>query len=304
MPKLGEPVPSYKTIGVVSEYFVKKYNFNPNCKVIAFSGDNPCSLIGAGKMRREIVISLGTSDTLFTLRKDVDLSKFNIFSHIFVSPEDENKKMIMLCTKNGALTREHYRDLYADGKWEEFERKINETEPGNDGIIGFFYKFPEIIPYIQKKSFMELYRCGFKKKVEKIEDIKGIKESNILRALVEGKIMSLYNSIVKCGISEIDQILLTGGGAKSTIFPQIISDVFNNKVYSSDVDEGACYGAVIRAIQGDLSMNEKPADIDEILKGSVIDKSYKLIAEPISSGLYVELINSYSSIEKTFESSN
>lgn len=44
--KLGELVPSNKDVGAISEYFVERYGFDPGCRIIAFTGDNPASLIG------------------------------------------------------------------------------------------------------------------------------------------------------------------------------------------------------------------------------------------------------------------
>lgn len=44
--KLGDPVPSHSILGNVSSYFVDRWAFNPNCKVVAFTGDNPSSLLG------------------------------------------------------------------------------------------------------------------------------------------------------------------------------------------------------------------------------------------------------------------
>ena len=34
--------------GRVSNYWCEKYGLSSNCEIIAFSGDNPCSLIGLG----------------------------------------------------------------------------------------------------------------------------------------------------------------------------------------------------------------------------------------------------------------
>ncbi len=33
-------------LGNVCQYFVKRHSFNPKCHVVAWSGDNPCSLAG------------------------------------------------------------------------------------------------------------------------------------------------------------------------------------------------------------------------------------------------------------------
>lgn len=44
--KLGTPVASAEQVGVVAGYFVDRYSFNPECAVVAFTGDNPASLAG------------------------------------------------------------------------------------------------------------------------------------------------------------------------------------------------------------------------------------------------------------------
>lgn len=44
--KLGEPIASNTNLGNVSSYYVERWDFNPNCRVIAFTGDNSASLIG------------------------------------------------------------------------------------------------------------------------------------------------------------------------------------------------------------------------------------------------------------------
>ena len=38
--------------------------------------------------------------------------------------------------KNGSLTRQEVRDRCAKGQWEEFDRLLDSTRPGNDGNIG------------------------------------------------------------------------------------------------------------------------------------------------------------------------
>lgn len=44
--KLGDPVPSKSVVGNISNYYVERWGFSPDCKIVAFTGDNPASLIG------------------------------------------------------------------------------------------------------------------------------------------------------------------------------------------------------------------------------------------------------------------
>ncbi|PNF32176.1 Xylulose kinase [Cryptotermes secundus] len=91
--KLGTPVPSYTNIGPVSKFYVERFGFNPQCRVIAFTGDNPASLIGMRLKTGDIAVSLGTSDTLFlSLRQP----KLILEGHILSSPIDKDGYMALL----------------------------------------------------------------------------------------------------------------------------------------------------------------------------------------------------------------
>ncbi|XP_064284103.1 xylulose kinase isoform X3 [Passer domesticus] len=63
--RLGCPVPSHSVLGPISPYYSQRYGFSPDCKIVAFTGDNPASLAGMRLQEGDIAISLGTSDTLF-----------------------------------------------------------------------------------------------------------------------------------------------------------------------------------------------------------------------------------------------
>nr|CAI5863420.1 unnamed protein product [Callosobruchus analis] len=101
--KLGQPVPSYSDIGFISGYFKERYNFNPNCRVIAHTGDNPASLIGMRRYEGWIAVSLGTSDTVFLWLKE---PKVVLDGNVLCNPLDENAYMAMLgFNKDGATCK-------------------------------------------------------------------------------------------------------------------------------------------------------------------------------------------------------
>src|SRR5688500_17240136 len=62
LPRIVEP---WTAIGRLATYWQRRYGF-PAAQVIAWTGDNPSSLIGVGLVHEgRIAISLGTSDTVF-----------------------------------------------------------------------------------------------------------------------------------------------------------------------------------------------------------------------------------------------
>ncbi|XP_051839932.1 xylulose kinase isoform X2 [Antechinus flavipes] len=130
--KLGPAVPSNSILGPISSYLVQRYGFNSECKVIAFTGDNPASLAGMRLEEGDIAVSLGTSDTLFLWIKEPTPA---LEGHIFCNPVNSQEYMALLCFKNGSLMREKVRDESASGSWEEFSIALQSTEIGNCGNL-------------------------------------------------------------------------------------------------------------------------------------------------------------------------
>lgn len=288
--KLRDPVPSYTFLDKISDYFVKRYGFSKECIIIAFSGDNPCSLVGSGILNPGIVgISLGTSDTIFSL-VDKTEAKFNFDGHLFVSPTDENQYMMMVCMKNGALVREKIKKLQANDSWEEIEKSLNESNPGNNGICGFFFEYPEISPEINVSNF-----TLFLDKTGQEININQIAEKEIIRAVFESKAFLLKLALEKFGIRNIEKVIVTGGSSKCFGFLQIISDVFNCEIYKLDNAETAALGAALRAFHGySCQNNKKVVNMQSVIPFKKED--YSLVAKPQNEAhlAYREVLKQFS----------
>nr|GMD88911.1 xylulose kinase-like [Ipomoea batatas] len=142
--KLGKLAPAYGVAGPIALYFVERYHFNKNCLIINWSGDNPNSLAGLTlNTPGDLAISLGTSDTVFGITTD---HKPSLEGHVFPNPVDTQGYMVMLCYKNGSLTREDIRNKCADKSWDAFNKHLESTPPLNGGKLGFYYKDHEILP--------------------------------------------------------------------------------------------------------------------------------------------------------------
>ncbi|XP_067398864.1 xylulose kinase isoform X3 [Emydura macquarii macquarii] len=175
--KLGHTVPSSSVLGSVSPYYIQRYGFSPDCKVVAFTGDNPASLAGMKLEEGDIAISLGTSDTLFLWIQEPTPA---LEGHIFCNPVDSRAYMALLCFKNGSLMRERIRDDCASGSWDEFSKALKCTIVGNNGNLGFYFDVIEITP-----EAVGIHR--FNGDDNKVPDFP--KEMEI-RALIEGQFMA------------------------------------------------------------------------------------------------------------------
>nr|XP_048693492.1 xylulose kinase isoform X8 [Caretta caretta] len=228
-----------QTEGSVSPYYIQRYGFSPDCKVVTFTGDNPASLAGMKLEEGDIAISLGTSDTLFLWIKEPAPA---LEGHIFCNPVDSRAYMALLCFKNGSLIRERIRDDCASGSWDEFSKALKCTVVGNNGNLGFYFDVIEITP-----EAVGIHR--FNGDNNKVPDFP--KEVEI-RALIEGQFMAKRIHAEKLGykIMPRTRILATGGASYNKEILQVLSDVFSAPVYTIDTANSACLGCAYRAIHG------------------------------------------------------
>lgn len=236
--KLGEPVPSDTDVGNVCSYFVDRYNFNPNCRIIAATGDNPASLIGLKLQAGWLAVSLGTSDTAFLWLKEPRLV---LDGHVLCNPIDPQEYFALLCFKNGSLTRERIRNTCAEGSWDIFNQLLESTPRGNFGNLGLYYDVEEILPFLKGD-----YRYNKTQSVSKFSSL----EVEV-RACVEGQFLAkrAYAEDYGLAIGSDIKILATGGASANKALLQVLSDVFNSPVYVQDAANSAMLGAAYQAKQ-------------------------------------------------------
>jgi len=238
--KLGPVVPSHTDVGHIHRYYVDRWGFDPACRVIAFSGDNPCSLAGLRlQAPGDVAISLGTSDTMFGSLSDPKPSAEE--GHVFVSPVDPAHYMAMVCFKNGSLTREHVRVLTGAASWAAYGQLLKETAPGNQGQLGFYIKEPEITPTILKTGIFRFDATG--------KPVPAFPAAAEARAVLEGQFLSMRMHGGNIGLSPAS-ILATGGASVDAGVLRVMSDVFGVPVYVGDQPNSSSLGAAYRALHG------------------------------------------------------
>ncbi|XP_071590757.1 xylulose kinase isoform X3 [Heliangelus exortis] len=282
--KLGCPVPSHSILGPISPYYSQRYGFSPDCKIVAFTGDNPASLAGMRLQEGDIAISLGTSDTLFLWIQEPSPA---LEGHILCNPVDSQTFMALLCFKNGSLMREKIRDDCSSGSWDEFSKALSSTAAGNNGNLGFYFDVMEITP-----EAVGIHR--FNRNNEKVSDFP--KEVEI-RALIEGQFMAKRIHAEKLGYKVMPRtrILATGGASHNRKILQVLSDVFNAPVYTIDTANSACLGSAYRAIHGLVA--ETNVSLADIVK---LAPEPKLAVTPTAGAeeLYRPLLRRYAELEQ------
>ena len=89
------------------------------------------------------------------------------------------------------------------------------------------------------------------------------------RAVIEGVAFGLRDSFElmrEAGLADVQQVRITGGGARSPLWRQILADVFAVDLVTVNADEGAAYGAALLAAVGGGIWPDVPSACQEIVQ--------------------------------------
>lgn len=252
--RLPRVVPSWTVLGELAPYWRRRHGL-PAARVVAWSGDNSCSLVGTGLIRPgQITVSLGTSDTVCGLMRAPRVEQSGI-GHVFGAPTGEY--MALVCFRNGSLARERVRDEHGLD-WAGFSAALLSTPPGNGGAMLLPWFEPEITPDVPEAG---IHR-------HQLDPRDGPANA---RAVVEAQMMAMYNHSRWFGV-DANVVHATGGAAVNREILQVMADVFGAKVHRFAVENSACLGAALRAFHADEVASGRDTPWSEVVQG---------LAEPV-----------------------
>jgi len=279
-PRLPDIAPSWFVAGTVSPYWRARHHL-PAARVITWSGDNPCSLVGVGLVREGLVaISLGTSDTIFGLMKTPRVDRRGT-GHVFGAPTGDF--MGLTCFSNGSLARERVRDAF-DMSWSDFSAALASTPAGNHGRVLIPWYVPEITPPVTT-PVVHRYRLS---PDDGPANVRGVVEAQQMALALHSRWMSVT----------VDTILATGGAAANLQILQVMADVFEADVYRSTVTNSAALGAALRAWHGDALARGSALSWDAIVSGLEQPPQTHVAPDSSRHQLYRELMSIYELCER------
>ncbi len=272
--KLPPVLPSDRVLGRVADYFVKKYGFSPDCQVVAWTGDNPGSLVGMGATEPgKMVISLGTSDTLFAAMPEPRTDPHG-YGHVFGNPA--GGFMSLICFKNGSLAREVVKNHRALA-WSDFDLEaLRKTPPGNGGKLMLPFFEPEITPRVQSDG------------ADYQPPLRDWSAEEEVRGVLEGQFLNMRLHSAWLGV-EPEVILLTGGASANDGIAQTVANVFQTPVARLEVAGSAGLGAGMRAAAavGAGALSEMAADFAAPSPGGRLEPDLAL------AELYANMLEGY-----------
>ncbi|KAF9054509.1 D-xylulose kinase [Panaeolus papilionaceus] len=299
--KLGlEPVPGGVSLGKIDAWWVKKWGLSPDCIIAPFTGDNPATVVSLSAPG-DALLSLGTSTTfLLSIPPSDRPPKRFTTSHLLAHPAHLDSQIAMLCYKNGALAREHVRDSYANHHWHIFNELIESTPPGCDGITGFYFPLPEIIPPNVTGEFFftsNLIKTTVNPPIPLTDNI----PPNIHpRAIMESQFLSIRSRIAAIlpeNSPHLHRLVISGGSSANQTIRQLAADIFDMDVYVSETKEAAASGGALLAKFAWWRQTHPDGSFEDMIGGEAmglkcVAKSQKDIAK-----IYDGLVDVYAKCE-------
>jgi xylulokinase len=207
--------------------------------VVGGGGDQAAGAVGVGAVEPGIVgLVLGTSGVVFASTGAPFVEpqgRLHAFCHSV--PETWHLMGVML---SAAGSLQWFRDTLApDLSFDELTAGAAEVPAGAEGLLFLPYLTGERTPYPDP-----LARAGF------VGLTLRHSKAHMTRAVLEGVAFGLRDSmeLMKAsGLGEIRQIRVSGGGAKSALWRQILADVMGSELVTVNTTEGAAYGAALLA---------------------------------------------------------
>ena len=207
--------------------------------VVAGGGDQAAGAVGVGAVTEGIVsLVLGTSGVVFaTVNEPFYEPEGRLHAFCHAVPGRWHLMGVML---SAAGSLRWYRDTLAPGmSYDDLLAPAADVPPGSEGLLFLPYLTGERTPHpdpLARGAFVGLTVRHSK--------------AHMTRAVLEGVAFGLRDSfeLMKgVGLSGIRQVRVSGGGARSPIWRQILADVLNSELATVNTTEGAAYGAALLA---------------------------------------------------------
>ncbi|WP_226086800.1 gluconokinase [Mesobacillus sp. S13] len=244
--QLSELVPTTKTFTNCNSELAKQIGIDPETPFVIGASDGVLSNLGVNAIGKgEIAVTIGTSGAIRTI---IDEPQTDEKGRIFCYALTENHWVIGGPVNNGGMVLRWIRDEFAASEVETAKRlgidpynvltKIAErVRPGAEGLLFHPYLAGERAPLWNpdvRGSFFGLTMSH--------------KKEHMIRAALEGVIFNLYTvflALTEAMESPVTRIQATGGFARSDVWRQMMSDIFDIEVVVPESYESSCLGACI-----------------------------------------------------------
>jgi len=196
------------------------------------AADGQLSSLGIGAIEKgEVALSVGTSGAIREYTNSIQLSEERAtFCYLF----DSNYYIVGGPTNNGGVVLQWLRSLIAkDTDYEQFIALADTIDIGANGVLFLPYINGERAPLWNATASGNFFGLASHHN-----------QAHMVRAALEGITYNLYHIYQSINENkQLDCLYVNGGLSRSTVWLQLLADLFNARVYTSNTHHGAAWGA-------------------------------------------------------------
>ncbi|MCT4542890.1 MAG: xylulokinase [Vallitalea sp.] len=287
LPKIYE---SSDCIGNLTDELRKEFDIDSQVVVAAGAGDQAAGAVGTGVVEEGILsVALGTSGVVFAAH-----DKFAVDNearlHAFCHANNKFHSMGVMLSAASCL-KWWVEEVNNNISFEKLLEEAAAVEPGCNGLIFLPYLMGERTPHPDpnaKGCFIGLTIVH--------------KRAHMTRAILEGVSFGLRDSleILRELKVPIKEVRISGGGAKSNLWCQILADIFNCSINSINTNQGPALGGAILGCVATGKYGTVEKVCSDIIK---VTNTIKPIQENVQhyNKLYPIYNELYSKLNSTFD---
>ncbi|MDR1271819.1 MAG: xylulokinase [Clostridiales Family XIII bacterium] len=210
------------------------------------AGDNPAAAIGTGVVSEgRAFTTVGSSAVIYAVSDEVRIDMQGRVHSLCASVP--GKWTVMSCTQGAGLSLQWLRNNVCNAERQEAERlgvsaydlmgKLAEgVPPGSDKLLFLPYLMGERSPHPDPDCRGVFFGLSARHG-----------KANLIRSVIEGVSFSqleCLNVFREMGVS-VGDMIMTGGGAASPLWRQLLADLYECPVSTLEANEGAALGAAI-----------------------------------------------------------
>ncbi|MFC4401901.1 gluconokinase [Gracilibacillus xinjiangensis] len=242
----------------LKEELAEEMNWPKDVKLVIGAADGQLANLGNGAIKPgEVAVSVGTSGAIRQLIEGQHVNQNGeTFSYAFTA----DTSIIGGPTNNGGIALQWLKEMMEfEGSHEEFLKGAEDTAIGADGLLFIPYVNGERAPVWNQKARGNFYGLSVTHR-----------RPQLVRAVLEGIVFNLYQigQSLEAIAGKPTSISVNGGLSKSTLWVQIMADVFGKEIQLADTHHGAAWGAGWTAL---VAIN-KVASFEQIKENIPVDQ--------------------------------
>ncbi len=242
---------SEQVTGKLTKSVATELGLTTDCVVVAGAGDCAAGAVGNGIVNRGVLsTSIGTSGVVFVHSDEVQvdpLGRLHTFCHAV-----HGKWHLMGVNLSAGGSLQWFHDQLCDGhnreskkrsgdQYESLIKEAAKVSAGSDGLFFLPYLSGERTPHADPDArgcFIGLTLVHSR--------------GHMVRSILEGVTYALRDSleIIRELRVPVNQIRVSGGGSRSSVWRQMQADVFGQNVCTISAEEGPAFGVALLAAVG------------------------------------------------------